>query len=153
MWEHREKQGRTDFRLHSFYISALLSQGEFLKSQVKVLGQGSVPQLLNCFLSRVWTASITSFSQPETGAPAVGSTPRLWEGLGCAGGVVPGVRTGERSRGEGWEGTIQDERTHGSCCFVICQLEVAPFTVPALPPVATPHQILVWGHNCPGNAT
>lgn len=55
----------------------------------------------------------------------MGSTPRLWEGLGCAAGVMPGVRTRERSRGEGWEGTIRDEPTHGSCCFVICQLEAA----------------------------
>lgn len=59
VWEHGEEQGRTDFRLHSFDISALLSQGGFLKSQVKVLGQGSVLLLLSCFLSRVWPVSIT----------------------------------------------------------------------------------------------
>lgn len=82
----------------------------------------------------------------------MGSTPRLWEGLGCAGGVMPGVGTRERSRGEGWEGTIRDEPTHGSCCFVICQLEAAASSVPALPLVAAPHQPPVWGPNCPGPA-
>lgn len=80
----------------------------------------------------------------------MGSTLCLWGGLGCAGGVIPGVRTREGS--QGCEGTIQDEPTHGSCCFVICQLEAAAFSVPALPLVAAPHQPPVWGHNCPGTA-
>ena len=82
MEESRGTHGRTDFRFHSFCTPALLSHRESLKSEVKVLRQGSIPPVLKCFLSRTWTPP--SVSRPETPVTGVGSKRHSvsWGGAG-----------------------------------------------------------------------
>lgn len=69
--ESRGTQGRSGFTFHSFCMFALISHQEPLKSEVKVLRQGWIPQALKCFLSSTWTPP--SFNLPESTVTGEGS--------------------------------------------------------------------------------
>lgn len=139
--ESRGTRGRTDFRFPSSCTSALLSHEESLKSEVKILRQGSVLQVFTCFLSCTWTTP--SLSWPETSLPGVDSKQQRvsWGELGSTG-VVSGMGTqGNCEEKLGGGGQFQ------TSALVTLLHDLSLLYGSALPVGGSPCQLPVWEHS------
>lgn len=146
MEEYRGTQGKTDFRFHSFCMSAILSHQVSLKSEVKGLRQVLIPQMPKHFFPAcgLHTPSIgLRFLLQRWAASSTVCLGGSWDVSG-----VVSVRWGP------W-GTVrrdlgsQFQVSEPTCPSALWSVHPVwhLVLVPTLPLEGTPGQLTAWGHS------